>query len=147
MEELNMIDEAFATYNTNRKLIEMVIDGKEVSPEIQDELMRLEKETLNETKNVRSIPVPKDYFKDFKYTVSVMVTNEMRNKSVILESLSNIMGLVGSNPAVLQDPVLSKVFGAIVDVAGLPISVSQLLQSQLKQQQIAPPATRTTTTS
>ena len=138
MEELNMIDEAFATYNTNRKLIEMVIDGKEVSPEIQDELMRLEKETLNETKNVRSIPVPKDYFKDFKYTVSVMVTNEMRNKSVILESLSNIMGLVGANPAVLQDPVLSKVFGAIVDVAGLPISVSQLLQSQLIQQQIAP---------
>lgn len=138
MEELNMIDDAFATYNTNRKLIEMVINDEEVTPEIQDELMKLEKETLNQTKNVRSIPVPKDYFKDFKYNVSVIVTNEMRNKSVMLETLSNVMGLVGANPMVLQDPVLSKIFSSIIDISGLPISVSQLIQNQITQVQNNP---------
>ncbi len=133
MEELEMIDDAFSTFKVNQTAIDMIINGEEVNDEIYSELIEAEKAIAQKQKNVRSIPVPKDYFKDFKCSVSVIITNEMRNKGAILESLSNILAQVGTNPAVLQDPVLSKVFSAIIEVSGVPISPVSLLSAQAKQ--------------
>ncbi len=133
MEELEMIDDAFSTHKVNQTVIDMIINGEEVDNDIYNELVEAEKAVAQKQKNIRSIPVPKDYFKDFKCSVSVIITNEMRNKGAILESLSNILAQVGTNPAVLQDPVLSKVFSAIIEVSGVPISPVSLLSAQAKQ--------------
>jgi len=133
MEELEMIDDAFSTHKVNQTVIDMIINGEEVDNDIYNELVEAEKAVAQKQKNIRSIPIPKDYFKDFKCSVSVIITNEMRNKGAILESLSNILAQVGTNPAVLQDPVLSKVFSAIIEVSGVPISPVSLLSAQAKQ--------------
>ena len=134
-EQLQIIDEGFKNYKMARQAIADVLNDKEVSNESLAEVGQKYDNEVRNLKNVRSIPVPKDYFKDFDCHVSVIVTNEMRNKSAILESLSNILAQVGSNPAMLQDPILSKVFGAIVEISGVPISPTAFIP---KPQQAQP---------
>lgn len=134
-EELQIIDEGFSNYRKGRKLVEAVLNRQEVSQEMLDQEGSAYANEVKNLKNVRSIPIPKDYFKDFECSVSVVITNEMRNKSAILESLSNILAQVGSNPAMLQDPILSKIFGSIIEISGVPISPSALIRPQQQAQQ------------
>jgi hypothetical protein len=135
-EELQIIDDGFKNYRKGRKLVEAVLSDKEVSQETLDMEGGAYDNEVKNLKNVRSIPIPKDYFKDFECSVSVIITNEMRNKSAILESLSNILAQVGSNPAMLQDPILSKVFGAIVEISGVPISPTSFIPKASQQPQM-----------
>jgi hypothetical protein len=134
-EELIIIDEGFSNYRAARKFVADVINGKDVTQESVDSEITKYNEEVKNLKNVRSIPIPKDYFKDFECHVSVIITNEMRNKSAILESLSNILAQVGSNPAMLQDPILSKVFGAIIEISGVPISPTAFIPKPNQQMQ------------
>lgn len=132
-EELAIIDEGFSNYRKGRKLVEAVLSNQEVTQEMLDAEGTAYNNEVKNLKNVRSIPIPKDYFKDFECSVSVVITNEMRNKSAILESLSNILAQVGANPAMLQDPTLSKIFGSIIEISGVPISPSALIRPQQQQ--------------
>lgn len=140
-EELTVIDEGFASYNAARNLVAKVLAEEEVTPEgVQKDIEQYQEEVKN-FKNIRSLKVPKDYFKDFECHVSVIITNEMRNKSAILESLANILAQVGGNPAILQDPVLSQILASIVEISGAPISptlFSKANKPQLPQPQQMP---------
>jgi len=137
-EELQIIDDGFKNYKVARKVIADVINDLDVNEDAIAQIGQQYDNEVKNLKNIRSIPIPKDYFKDFDCHVSVIVTNEMRNKSAILESLANILAQVGANPAMLQDPILSKVFGAIVEISGVPISPSAFIPKATQQPQQQP---------
>ena len=74
------------------------------------------------------------------------ITGELKNKGVILQSLDSIFKTVVStyNPntgeyGALQDPVLSKIFGQIIEMSGVPLSSVQLGTSKMNTQPVAQP--------
>ena len=146
-EELAKIDQRFGLYKANEI--------------IKDKIMNLEVETdfgieeyqgmvdafvdiARETDNVRFLEVPKDYFKDFKFKVSVITTNEQRNKAATLESLSNILGQVANtfDPntgtfAMLENPALASIFSQAVELSGAgisPVTLNKLSSGQASKQ-------------
>jgi len=137
-EELAIIDKGFANFNTAQQVIEKILNDEEVTPETITESQNEYTDGLVSLKSVRSIKIPKDYFKDFECSVSVIITNEMRNKAAILESLANILAQVGANPMLLQDPVMSQIVSSIVEISGAPISPTLFAQKPQAPQQMMP---------
>lgn len=131
-EELATIDESIANYLGKSKVIENLTKGIVTTPEM-DMMNRMGvKNSLRKKGKKRSIKIPKGYL-DIEGKISANITGEMKNKQAIIASLDNILAKVAQtyNPqtgsfALLDDPRLSKIFGTIVEMAGVPISMAQL---------------------
>ncbi len=128
-DELEMIDESFAIYNSNADIMAELGKGNIVSPMQQQDMIQGYKKHIKKQGKKRFIEVPDNYFDDIECKVTVLVTGEQKNKAVILQSLSELMKtVIGSfNPATgqfgaLQDPTLSKIFNQIVELSGSGIS-------------------------
>jgi len=142
-DELAKIDERFGIYKANEvikdKLMNLELDV-DFTAEKYEESIQSYVELLQETDNTRFLEVPKGYFKDFKFKVSVITTNEQRNKAATLESLSNILGQVSStfDPntgtfAMLENPALASIFSQAVELSGAgisPVTLNKLQSSQ-----------------
>ncbi len=122
-EELKMIDESFATYEVNKKTNELILSGKIVTQEDYDQAVEGYKALLQGTK--RFLEIPDGFFDDIETKVTVVTTNEQRDKAATLTSLSEIMktAIASFNPqtgkfGVLEDPILSKIFAQIVELSG-----------------------------
>jgi hypothetical protein len=130
-EELEVIDESFANFNSNNVLLDEVLNENwdAVNPDNQESLIEGYKKHIKKQGKKRFIEVPEDYFTDIDCKVTVITTGEQKNKAVILESLSQLMQTViaSFNPTtgefgVLKDPTLSKIFNQILELSGAGIS-------------------------
>ena len=140
-EELAKIDDRFSKFEANRRIKDILLNGsdEEITAERYQELQDGFMSLIQETENKRFIKVPKNYFKDFEFKISVITTNEQRNKSAVLESISKIIGDITStfNPqtgtfAMLENPALASIFAQAVELSGAgisPISLNQLQSS------------------
>jgi hypothetical protein len=131
--ELEMIDESFSNINSNKDIIQAVINGEFPTQEDQQNLIAGYQKHVKKLGKKRFIEVPEDYFKDIEAKVTVLTTGEQKNKAVILQSLSQIMRdvIASFNPTtgefgVLKDPTLSKIFNQIVELSGSGISPVQI---------------------
>lgn len=145
-DELEMIDESFANYNSNQDIIKEVLQGNIVSPIQQVGMIEGYKKHIKKQGKKRFIEVPNGYFSDIEAKVTVLTTGEQKNKAVILQSLSEIAKFVIStfNPTTgqfgaLEDPTLSKLFNQMLELAGTGISPISLGKGASATK--APPAT------
>ena len=142
-DELAKIDDRFGTYKANEIVKEKILNF-ELEPSFDqmeyEAMIQAFKDFAQETDNTRYMSVPKNYFKDFKFKISVITTNEQRNKAATLESLSNILGQVANtfDPntgtfAMLENPALAAIFSQAVELSGAgisPVTINKLQSSQ-----------------
>lgn len=135
-EELKEIDKRFSVTQANRKAKEKILNGEIVTPEEYQSWLDNADEIIKQTKGKRFINIPKDFYKDLEAKVTINITGEQRNKAATLESLNSILTVVATNPALMQDPVLSQIVLKIVELSGAgisPISLTSGVQEQAKQ--------------
>jgi hypothetical protein len=135
-EELDIIDESIATVETNQKLIDTILNGQVVEPEMQQGMMAGAMDSLKKKGKKREIDIPEGFL-DVDGKITANITGELKNKAAVLQSLDSLFKTVIStfNPntgqyAALQDPTLSKIFGQIVEMSGVPFSSAQLRGGQ-----------------
>lgn len=131
-DELMIIDEAINAGNTDRYVKEALLSGQTASPEVIEQIKGQVANELGKLGNKREIEIP-EKFLDIKGRISANITGELKNKSAILQSLDGILKTIVStfNPntgtySALEDPTLSKIFGTIVEMSGIPLSFGQL---------------------
>lgn len=131
--ELEVIDSSFAKFNANKRAMELINKGKIVTQEQYDNYIELFTTELKNTGNKRYIQIPDGYFDDIEVKVSVITTNETRDKLSVLQSLSQILRDVSQtyDPAsgtfaMLDNPVLAEIFGKILEISGAGISPASL---------------------
>ncbi len=149
-EELKIIDKAFRNNIVNKDIIQRIVNDEDVNLDSLDEARVMAEEVLRRQGAIRDLSVPKDYFKDFRFKVSIITTGEKLNKAVAFESLANILSQIANtfDPAtgkfaILENPVLSRIFGKIIELANVGISPAQLgidasAKEPEQQVQIAP---------
>lgn len=142
-EELNLIDETIANEHTNNAIFEKIMamditdpNTKPPTPEMQANMSNDIKNKLQKSGKKREVTIP-DGFLDIEGNITANITGELKNKAAILQSMDSILKTIIStqNPqtgqfAALQDPVLSKIFGQIVEMSGAPISSTQFRPTQ-----------------
>lgn len=144
-DELTKIDEAFTTYIAKQEVIKNLLEGKVTTAEEYQMMVDTMKQGLKTgLKNKRFIDVPEGYFKDVEFQLDIITTGEQVNKTAVFETISNMIAVVASNPAVLQDPILKKLFAKAVELTGIGINIdtipmpSQTPTGTTEQLQVAP---------
>lgn len=140
-EELKIIDEAIGIRETNNMIFEHMMEKGVPN---QEDVMGMDnavQSELGKLKNKREVEIP-EKFLDIEGKITANITGELKNKAAVLQSLDSVFKTVVStfNPqtgqyAALQDPTLSKIFGQIVEMSGIPFSSAQLKASQAPQMQ------------
>lgn len=140
-EELTMIDESIAIIKSNKVIFESAFSDTDEVPTPEDQAMLTDglKGKLQKQGKKRYVDIPEKYFDDIETKVTVITTGEQKNKTVILQSLSEVLKTVqGSyNPntgtfGILEDPTLSKIFAEIVELSGTGISPVSLGLGRMK---------------
>ncbi len=130
-EELDVIDNAFAVYQANQKIIPEILSGKIISALQYKQAIDAVKATLSGKR--RFLEIPEGFFDGIIPKTTVLTTGEQKNKSAILQSLSTVLGDVMKtyNPqtntfAILENPVMARIFGTILELSGAGISPASL---------------------
>lgn len=131
IDELKMIDKAFALNEVNTQVIDAVLNGKIITADDYQQAIDGLMQFIGQDGKRRYIDIPKDYFKNYEDEVSIDITGETRNKQAALQTLSTILGQVASNPMLLQDPTLLQIFNEILEISGVDI----IPQAPTQQQQ------------
>lgn len=142
-DELEMIDQAIKKENIVKYAIGQLTQGQTVNPAA---IMGIEEnvdEQLKKLNKKREIKIPKGWL-DIEGKITANITGELKNKAVMLQSFDSILKTVVSsfNPqtgqyGVLTDPTLSKIFGKITEMAGIPFAslapVKSPIQAPMQQ--------------
>lgn len=142
---LEAIDESFANKQQRKAVkeaafrsLEKALSGElgAAMPVLGDEVNAVKeqtKENLSKQGNKRYIKIPENFFDGFAGKMTINISNEQKNKQVVLQSLSQILQTVSQsfNPqtgqfAILENPTLSKIFGSIIDMSGVGLSPAEL---------------------
>ena len=67
----------------------------------------------------RELKVPEGFYNDLKYRVDIVTTNESVALDAKMQTLTTIMQTIATNPMILQDENLRKIFFKILDFSGI----------------------------
>lgn len=126
MNELEMLDDAFTTYSTNQTIINRILDGEIVTQADWEAEKAFVQDGLARNGDQRFIEIPEGFYKDMKTKVKVVTTNEKYNKQAVLQSLTQLISMASSNPALLQDPTLLNLFARTIEMSGIGISPAEI---------------------
>jgi hypothetical protein len=134
LDELQFVAKKVAVIETNKKIVDMVIQGKEVTPEIQKTLTDLEMQSFKDKGTQHFIEILKGEFKDTPLAVKVSVKGKSKDLSGKTDKLVNIFRQIIANPAVLQIPAIGKIFNDILESSGLdPADFSGITDEQVQK--------------
>ena len=152
--DLNRIDSKFvkntANKVINRAILDMVLEGGEVTPEMQAtgiaDVQGQLQNSLSEMGNQRFFKPSdidtktwKEVFKDLEWEVEVDVTGESVDRDAVT-TLNTMLVTIAKNPMILQNPDVRMLWNKILNITGTvsPLEVSGKTQPQPVQ---ANPAT------
>lgn len=130
----NIFFNAILGDETNKKVVEFMSKGKILSSQ---ELQLLKGLTAEQMKN-KNIMIP-DNFYDFEYQVDVVVTGEQIDLSQRATALQTALQVIGSNPTVLQDPTVRRLYFKLLEATG--VSPGEIFDEDIPSFQTAVQAT------
>jgi len=143
MEEMQEVADKVVEYEAFKFKKELVLTGKTFT----DEEVEMKKEEVRRSfmkNNKKFIEILKDEFKDLTVAININIAGKQKDLSAQVQKLGNIFRQIIANPAVLDDPRMSKIFNQILEASGLsPIdfaSKPQMQQPQMAQAQAMPQA-------
>lgn len=127
LEEMNYVADQVATNESNKKIKEMVLNGVIVTPEMQDQLIQMLKESFKKAGSKKFMEIFKGEMQDSPIDVNVNIAGKGKNLSMLTDKLTNIFREIIANPNVLANPGMAKLFNQIVEYSGLdPVDFSGL---------------------
>jgi len=64
------------------------------------------------------LEVPKGFYDDLKYKIDIIITGEQVDTAAKMTTLQTMFQMLGSNPTILKDKRIRKIFYKMVDLAG-----------------------------
>jgi hypothetical protein len=137
--ELQSVAEQVAVYESNRRIKEMILNGKMVTPEEQKVMIGVIKEGFKKKGNKHFIEILKKEFADTPLSVKVTVKGKSKDLAVKTDKLVNIFRQIIANPAVLQIPAMAGIFNQIIESSGLnPVDFASITKEQVAATQPTP---------
>lgn len=132
----------------NKEAKTAILSGSVPSPYQADIAEGAVRESLAQMGNKRSFKPSdlddktwKEALKDLEWEVSVEVTNEGADKLAVMQTLTNVLQTIASNPMILRDPNAKMVFSAILTETGRisPLQLSTTASQPSPMSAQAPP--------
>lgn len=138
-DEMEFVAERMSNYETNKLVLNAVLNGQFLSQEEIDTLKEESKKNFLAGGNNRFIEILKDEFKDIELKVKVNVASKQKNLPQMVDKLVNIMRFAISNPAglaqLMQVQGFSKIMRAILEYSDLDQLDFQGIEKLIPQEQ------------
>lgn len=123
MDEMMFVSENVANYETNKMVVQKILDGQMITQEEADAFKQTMKEQFLKSGNKKFIEILAKEFKDAELKVKVNVAGKNKNLPQMVDKLVNIFRFIFANPVgfaqLMQVPALAQDFNAIREFSGL----------------------------
>lgn len=120
--EADKIRGMFTNQKVNQSYLKHVLDKKQFPTPEEMKLMQSLAE--REVKNIKEIDIPEDFYKNIKYKVDVLITNEQVDTAARMATLQGVLGILSTNPNVTKDPKTKKIFFELLNLSGIsPVDI------------------------
>lgn len=142
MEEMQEVADKMVEFEAYKFKKEMVLNGETFTDEeVEAKKVEIRKSFMADNK--KFIEILKEEFKGLPVAININIAGKQKDLSAQVQKLGNIFRQIISNPAVLDDPRMSKLFNQILESSGLsPIDFATPAQ-QIPQGAPAPQANKT----
>lgn len=100
---------------TRKRRAEIQAKGRHLTPEQIEIIKRIKSQQLR-TKELR---IPDNSYTNLKHKMKIVITGEALDSGSEAATLQTIFQIVGSNPTVLDDPRVRRIFNKMVSLAGI----------------------------
>lgn len=83
-----------------------------------------------------SVEIPRGFYDNLKYKIDIVITGEQIDTSSKLTTLQTVFQILGSNPTILQDKRVRRVFYKMMDLAGINPEDLQLFEEPTALQEM-----------
>lgn len=128
-EELSKLRMNYAKNYANKRIIEAVLKGADVTPELQQGFKDLALEEISTMGDKIWTEVEKDFFKDLDYEVDIVSTGENKNIYAQINNGNAILQALAADPTILQDPAKKQVLFKVMSAMGWHVSELEQLDS------------------
>ena len=126
MDELSWVAERQSINLSNKRVKELILEGKMVSEQERVAFQDLYKQEILKKGNKRFVEILKGEFKDKLYKVKVNVAGKQKNLPQMVDKIVNMFRFVISNPQgfaqLMQVPAMSKAFSEILEYSGMSVA-------------------------
>jgi len=99
------------------------IERKDKLPTLEKyEFMKAATEENVKKGKERILTIPKDFYKNIKYKIDIIITGEQKDSAVYSQTLFAILQAITVDPTILIDPVKKKIFYKIAEAGGVNLS-------------------------
>lgn len=128
VEDIQRFDDAFTKHLLLQEYKKYVLNSSALpTPEEVEIFKRSVQEQISSGQ--RKVRVDEDFFKDIPLVISCNPTGENKNKQAKMETLTNLLQILGSNPQALQNPTFAKVLSMALEESGgvSPVQLASVL--------------------
>ena len=125
LEEMSELAEQVVTATVNKAITQKILGGNVIEYGEVEALSQSYKDLFYKKGNKKFLKIFKDDMKGLPIDIEVNITGEEKNKALMAEKLSSVFTQIAQNPALLDDPRMSKLFNEILESSGLsPLAYS-----------------------
>ena len=125
LEEMQAIADQVVTSTVNRAIVQKILSGNILDYGEVDAMKESYKEIFFRKGNKKFFKIFKDELQGLPIDIEVNVTGEEKNKALMAEKMGAVFSQIAQNPALLDDPRMSKLFNEILEASGLsPLAYS-----------------------
>lgn len=125
LEEMQAIADQVVTSTVNKAIVQKILSGNILDYGEVDALKESYKEIFFKKGNKKFFKIFKDELQGLPIDIEVNVTGEEKNKALMAEKMGAVFSQIAQNPALLDDPRMSKLFNEILEASGLsPLAYS-----------------------
>ena len=140
LEELQEIAETIVTNEVNQEIKNLILEGKEVSPEIMTTLFDVKKKTFMKGGSRRFFEIMENEIDDIPLDVYVNIKGKQKRTAENADKITNVIRQIISSPQIFsQIPGIGKAFNELLEESGMsPIDYSQITLPPPEQAQPLP---------
>ncbi len=106
---------------TSLALLEFLLEKGQMPTPVQEDVIKQTIERKVRDGNESAL-IPKDYYKDLKYSIDIIITGQERDMRVQSANMAMALQTMIADPTVLTDPAKRKVFGKQLEAVGINIA-------------------------
>lgn len=119
LEEMQSIADSVVTCTVNKEITKKILGGYKLGPGEQDSLTQFYTDAFYKKGNKQFFKIFKEEMKDVPIDVEVNITQEETDRSKMSQDLASVFTQIALNPALLDDPRMSKLFNEILELSNL----------------------------
>lgn len=134
LDELQWVTKRMVENRTERKMAELIFNGKIVTSEIKQQALEFYKAEFAKMDSRGFFEIIKDELQGIKTDVFVNIKGKQRNMAANADKLTNVIRALIANPAAFTQPGISDMVNQLFEESGMnPVSFSQLTPIQTQQ--------------